>query len=69
MPDRTGYVDPNAQTGPNRLVSQATLAQARLDRAAVERVEALHVEDSEGWCASDGFGWPCSTIRALRGES
>ena len=40
-------------------------------RAALARVEALHVRDGNDpdpdteWCAACGFGWPCSTIRAL----
>ena len=42
-------------------------------RAAVERVRALHVETGTivlkvpdaGFCAEDGFTWPCRTVRAL----
>jgi hypothetical protein len=28
----------------------------------IERLRAVHVQTDDGWCASDGFGWPCEFI-------
>ena len=51
----------------NDAVAEAAIARAEAAEAKVARVEALHVEDGEGWCADDGFSWPCRTHRALAG--
>lgn len=59
------------------------LAQAEIDRlkAKLARVEALHHSDvptwtpsrpwqpDDGFCAEDGYGWPCRTSQALTEES
>lgn len=51
------------------------LAQAKRDRAVVQRVEGLHHEDAGGWCHHCGpmiegdseAVWPCATRRAMDG--
>jgi hypothetical protein len=54
-----------------RLALVKVTAERDAALAALARVEALHVRDGNDpdpdaeWCAACGFGWPCSTIRAL----
>ena len=36
-------------------------------KATLARIADLHRED-DGWCAEDGFDWPCRTVRAVHSD-